>query len=108
MFYRKMPGWYQGVGYSGDDGKDAGRLYGGCGVEAIAYGPTFTVGDTVGCGIRDNKIFFTKNGQNINDKILFHKNHEYVGTQLDGKYNKHTYNMFWTNIVGSARLFGVS
>lgn len=54
-----MPGWRaHSYGYHGDDGnKFAG------GVNA-AYGPVFTTGDIVGCGVNNvtGQIFFTKNG----------------------------------------------
>lgn len=35
--------------------------------EGKAYGPTFTVGDVVGCGINfsQDEVFFTKNGKNL-------------------------------------------
>ncbi|KAG0239098.1 hypothetical protein BGW41_007941 [Actinomortierella wolfii] len=46
-------------GYHGDDG----HSFGGSG-RGKPFGPTFTTGDTVGCGVnfRDNTLFYTKNG----------------------------------------------
>ena len=52
-----MPGWYRGYGYHGDNG----QLYTGIG-NGVAFGPTFTKGDIIGCGIRNSELFFTKNG----------------------------------------------
>merc|ERR1712129_341197 len=59
--HRRMPGWDKySYGYHGDDGgifHDQGQML-------RNYGPTFTSGDTVGCGIDyiENAIFFTHNG----------------------------------------------
>ncbi|CAG8697084.1 8339_t:CDS:2, partial [Cetraspora pellucida] len=59
----RMPGWEQeSIGYHGDDGLlylERGR--------GDKYGPLYTTGDTVGCGINyyDKSIFFTKNGVNL-------------------------------------------
>ncbi|KAI9856363.1 MAG: hypothetical protein M1813_009114 [Trichoglossum hirsutum] len=56
----KLPGWEpESWGYHGDDGKVfADFIYG------HVWGPTFTTGDTVGCGLTPNtkRGFFTKNG----------------------------------------------
>jgi Ran-binding protein 9/10 len=64
----KMPGWqYLSYAYHGDDGK----LF--CSNKrGKTYGPTYTTGDTVGCGINrvTREIFFTKNGKNLGKKIL--------------------------------------
>lgn len=62
---QRLPGWeLNSYGYHGDDGKAFGRNTGGHGE---AYGPSFSSGDTVGCGINtaDNSAFFTKNGRNL-------------------------------------------
>ncbi|KAA8538664.1 hypothetical protein F0562_028272 [Nyssa sinensis] len=56
----RQPGWEaNSYGYHGDDG----LLYRGQG-KGEAFGPTFTVGDTVGGGINyaSQEFFFTKNG----------------------------------------------
>ncbi|KAF9958021.1 hypothetical protein BGZ72_001050 [Mortierella alpina] len=57
----RLPGWEpQSWGYHGDDG----NIFGGCG-NGRPFGPIFTTGDTIGCGInfRDMSLFYTKNGQ---------------------------------------------
>ncbi|EPS58798.1 hypothetical protein M569_16014, partial [Genlisea aurea] len=57
---RRQPGWEpNSIGYHGHDG----LLYHGHG-KGEAFGPTFTTGDTVGCGINNStqEFFFTKNG----------------------------------------------
>ncbi|KAI8322212.1 SPRY-domain-containing protein, partial [Martensiomyces pterosporus] len=56
----RLPGWDEGSwGYHGDDGNS----FGGDG-HGHPYGPGFTTGDTVGCGIDFmlRRIFFTRNG----------------------------------------------
>ncbi|KAJ2892093.1 hypothetical protein GGI21_005688, partial [Coemansia aciculifera] len=56
----RLPGWDQGSwGYHGDDGNS----FSGDG-RGSKYGPGFTTGDTVGCGVDFTKrrIFFTRNG----------------------------------------------
>ncbi|KAG0339440.1 hypothetical protein BG000_002128 [Podila horticola] len=53
-------GWEpQSWGYHGDDGNS----FGGCG-NGRPFGPVFTTGDTIGCGVnfRDMSLFYTKNG----------------------------------------------
>jgi Ran-binding protein 9/10 len=57
----RLPGWDPGSwGYHGDDGQSFASQGVGQG-----YGPTFTTGDIVGCGIDFQKgfAFYTKNGQ---------------------------------------------
>ena len=63
----RMPGWDQNsCGYHADDGK----LYLESG-KGIAFGPTCTDGDRMGCGVDFNahynsgyvNVFFTKNGE---------------------------------------------
>lgn len=59
----RAPGWEpESWGYHGDDGhcfasQNAGKH----------YGPTFTTGDVIGCGVnfRTGTAFFTKNGENL-------------------------------------------
>jgi Ran-binding protein 9/10 len=59
-----MPGWdYLSTGYHGDDGK----LYYSDSHRGKIYGPKYSTGDIVGCGINfiTKEIFFTKNGRNL-------------------------------------------
>ncbi len=69
----RLCGWEPGtVGYHADDG----NLYRGAGSGA-AFGPSYTTGDVIGCGInfREKSFFFTKNGvlvgevTNLKDKF---------------------------------------
>ena len=56
----KLPGWEpESWAYHGDDGKSFC-----CQHTGKSYGPTFTVGDIIGCGInfKSGTAFFTKNG----------------------------------------------
>ena len=56
-------GWEkQSYGYHADDG----CVFSSSGT-GQTYGPTFTTGDTVGCGLNlvERSIFYTKNGMNI-------------------------------------------
>lgn len=59
----RLPGWDKhSYGYHGDDGHSF--CSSGTGQ---AYGPTFTTGDVVGCGINliDGSCFYTKNGHHL-------------------------------------------
>ncbi len=59
----RLPGWDKhSYGYHGDDGHSF--CSSGTGQ---AYGPTFTTGDVIGCGINlvDGSCFYTKNGHNL-------------------------------------------
>jgi hypothetical protein len=59
----RLPGWDRNsYGYHGDDGHSF--CSSGTGQ---AYGPTFTTGDVIGCGLNliDGSCFYTKNGHNL-------------------------------------------
>jgi hypothetical protein len=59
----RLPGWdKQSYGYHGDDGNSFSSSGNG-----QPYGPTFTTGDVIGCGVNliDNTCFFTKNGHHL-------------------------------------------
>ena len=59
----KLPGWEpESWAYHGDDGKAFG-----CERPGKSYGPKFTTGDVIGCGVnfRVGSAFFTKNGNFI-------------------------------------------
>ncbi|KAL0485252.1 Ran-binding protein [Acrasis kona] len=59
----KQPGWLKSsYGWH----SDCGRIYSNSG-KGTPYGPTFTVGDVVGCGYiwRTGDLFFTKNGDHM-------------------------------------------
>ncbi|KAJ2498674.1 hypothetical protein GGH96_004105 [Coemansia sp. RSA 1972] len=60
MVATRLPGWDPGSwGYHGDDG----HAFGGAG-SGTRYGPRYSTGDTVGCGLdfMKRRIFFTRNG----------------------------------------------
>uniref|UniRef100_A0A646QHE9 Ran-binding protein n=1 Tax=Hemiscolopendra marginata TaxID=943146 RepID=A0A646QHE9_9MYRI len=59
----RLPGWDKNsYGYHGDDGNSFCSSGNG-----QPYGPTFTTGDVIGCGVNliDNTCFYTKNGHNL-------------------------------------------
>jgi hypothetical protein len=59
----RLPGWDKhSYGYHGDDG----HSFCSSG-QGQAYGPTFTTGDVIGCGINliDGSCFYTKNGHHL-------------------------------------------
>ena len=79
----RMPGWEDGtIGYHGDDGSFFHQT--GYGAD---YGPKFSRGDVVGCGIviEDGKVFFTKNGTFLGmapssfPKDIFHVRYPTIG-----------------------------
>ena len=56
----RLPGWEpESWAYHGDDGKSYC-----CQLSGKIYGPPFTAGDIIGCGVnfRTGSAFFTKNG----------------------------------------------
>jgi hypothetical protein len=58
-----LPGWDKlSYGYHGDDG----NAFCGSGTGQV-YGPTFTTGDVIGCGLNliEGSCFYTKNGHNL-------------------------------------------
>ena len=60
---RSLPGWNAtSYGYHADDGHSFSSSGTG-----KPYGPTYTTGDVIGCGVNffDGSCFFTKNGQNL-------------------------------------------
>lgn len=63
MFFLPSLGWdKQSYGYHGDDGNSFCSSGNG-----KPYGPTFTTGDIIGCGVNlvTNSCFYTKNGTNL-------------------------------------------
>jgi len=59
----RLPGWEKySYGYHGDDGYAFNSTTTG-----REYGPTFTTGDVIGCGVNlvDNTCFYTKNGHHL-------------------------------------------
>lgn len=59
----RLPGWDKhSYGYHGDDGNSFCSSGSG-----QPYGPTFTTGDIIGCGVNliDNSCFYTKNGYHL-------------------------------------------
>ncbi|BES90227.1 CTLH [Nesidiocoris tenuis] len=81
----RLPGWDKhSYGYHGDDGHSF--CSSGTG---IPYGPTFTTGDVIGCGVNmiDNTCFYTKNGHNLGIAFTELPNNLYptVGLQTPGE-----------------------
>ncbi|KAI7891797.1 concanavalin A-like lectin/glucanase domain-containing protein [Mucor mucedo] len=59
----RLPGWdLESWGYHGDDG----HSFGGSGT-GKNYGPCFTTGDVIGCGVNfsNSSAFYTKNGRHL-------------------------------------------
>lgn len=68
MSLARLPGWEtDSYGYHGDDG----HVYAGH-QSGKTYGPSFSAGDTIGCGVnfKTGNAFFTKNGINLGMFII--------------------------------------
>ncbi|CAB4014161.1 Ran-binding 9 [Paramuricea clavata] len=81
----RLPGWEkQSYGYHGDDGNSFSSSGTG-----KPYGPTFTTGDVIGCGVNmiDNSAFYTKNGVKLGTAFtdLPPKLYPTVGLQTPGE-----------------------
>ncbi|CAI4215199.1 unnamed protein product [Parascedosporium putredinis] len=82
----RPPGWEpESWGYHGDDGKCFNNNNSG-----KVYGPKFTAGDVVGCGVNFNAgyIFFTRNGDNLGAAFQDVKGKLYPSVGLK-KYGEH-------------------
>lgn len=64
----RLPGWEpESWAYHGDDGNSFC-----CQTSGKHYGPPFTAGDIIGCGVnfRTGSAFFTKNGDHLGEPWL--------------------------------------
>ncbi|RDW62743.1 hypothetical protein BP5796_11045 [Coleophoma crateriformis] len=82
----RLPGWEpESWAYHGDDGCSFG-----CQSSGKSYGPPFTAGDVVGCGInfRTGSAFFTKNGDHLGTAFRDIKGKLYpsVGMKKSGEH----------------------
>ena len=81
----RLPGWEKdSYGYHGDDGHAFS-----CSGVGKTYGPTFTTGNIIGCGINflDQTVFYTKDGNMVGTAFTNVRNHLYptVGLRTQGE-----------------------
>jgi hypothetical protein len=81
----RLPGWEKdSYGYHGDDGHAFS-----CSGVGKTYGPTFTTGNIIGCGINflDQTVFYTKDGNMVGTAFTDVRNHLYptVGLRTQGE-----------------------
>jgi hypothetical protein len=81
----RLPGWDKmSYGYHGDDG----NAFCGSGTGQV-YGPTFTTGDVIGCGLNliEGSCFYTKNGHHLGTAFTDMPSQLYptVGLQTPGE-----------------------
>jgi hypothetical protein len=84
--HTRFPGWdSESYGYHGDDG----GIFHGQGNKVAEFGPSFGVGDTIGCGInyRKQTIFFTLNGVYLGDAFSGIKGEFFPTVGIDAAVN---------------------
>ena len=84
LFLVIFSGWEKNsYGYHGDDGHSFCSSGNG-----KPYGPTFTTGDVIGCGVNliDNSCFYTKNGVNLGNNTDLYSHiillHSFTGARV--------------------------